>query len=136
MHKLLIVACTLLFAQMALADILGKWKTIDDETGQPQSIVEIYQKDGKYFGRVVKTLKKSGNPVCEKCPGERKGKAILSMDIITDMVKKGDVYESGQILDPTKGKIYDCKVWEKDGNLMVRGYVGFFFRTQTWLRAN
>lgn len=127
----------LLFAlQASAADVLGKWQTIDDETGRPKSIVEIYQKDGKYYGRVVDLLMKPDDTICDKCPGERKGKKIVGMDVITGMVKSGDVYEGGEILDPNKGKIYDCKFWVEDNKLMVRGYLGFFFRTQTWHKVD
>ncbi|MFD1217183.1 MULTISPECIES: DUF2147 domain-containing protein [Microbulbifer] len=131
--KIFLIAFTsLLFAQFAFADVVGRWKTIDDETGQAKSIVEIYEKGGKYYGRVVDLLTKPDDTVCEACPGPRKGQKIVGMDIITGMVKKGDEYEGGQILDPVKGKIYDCKFWEEDGKLMVRGYLGFFYRTQSW----
>ncbi|KUJ83579.1 DUF2147 domain-containing protein [Microbulbifer flavimaris] len=138
MRNLLLAACCLLFAvQASAADVLGKWRTIDDETGQPKSIVEIYQKGGKYYGRVVDLLMKPDDTVCDKCPGPRKGQRVVGMDVITGMVKNGDVYEGGQILDPTKGKIYDCKFWlEGKDRLMVRGYLGFFYRTQTWYRVN
>jgi hypothetical protein len=33
--------------------IVGKWKTIDDKTGKVKSIVEIYEKDSKYYGKIV-----------------------------------------------------------------------------------
>ena len=37
------------------------------------------------------------------------------------------------IMDPKKGTVYDCKLWIEGGNLKVRGYVLFIYRTQTWL---
>ncbi len=36
--------------------VIGKWKTIDDETGKPKSIVEIYERSGKIYGKVVDIL--------------------------------------------------------------------------------
>ncbi|AMX04240.1 hypothetical protein A3224_12880 [Microbulbifer thermotolerans] len=136
MRTLIIAACSLLFALQAGAqEVVGKWRTIDDETGQPKSIIEIYQKGDKYYGRVVDLLMKPDDTVCDKCPGERKGQRIVGMDIITDMMKKGDTYEGGQILDPAKGKTYDCKFWLEGNELKVRGYLGFFYRTQTWQRV-
>ena len=33
--------------------ILGKWKTIDDESGKEKSIVEIYENDGKIYGKII-----------------------------------------------------------------------------------
>ncbi|WOX06801.1 DUF2147 domain-containing protein [Microbulbifer pacificus] len=135
-RTLLLTLASLLFTQLAFADVVGRWKTIDDETGQAKSIVEIYEKGGKYYGRIVDLLMKPDDTVCDACPGDKKGQKLVGMDIITNMVKTGDVYEGGQILDPVKGKVYDCKIWEEGGNLMVRGYLGFFYRTQTWYPAN
>ncbi|WP_105102007.1 DUF2147 domain-containing protein [Microbulbifer pacificus] len=131
-----VLASLLLSTQLAFADVVGRWKTIDDETGQPKSIVEIYEQGGKYYGRVVDLLMKPDDTVCDACPGALKGQKIVGMNVITDMVKAGDVYEGGKILDPVKGKVYDCKMWEEGGKLMVRGYLGFFYRTQTWYPAN
>ncbi|MCK5402446.1 MAG: DUF2147 domain-containing protein, partial [Flavobacteriaceae bacterium] len=36
--------------------IFGKWKTVDGETGEEKSIVEIYEEKGKVFGKVVDIL--------------------------------------------------------------------------------
>ncbi|MEW5249219.1 DUF2147 domain-containing protein [Microbulbifer sp. 2201CG32-9] len=137
MRNLLWATSALLFAlQASAADVLGNWQTVDDETGQAKSIVEIYQKGGKYYGRVVDLLMRPDDTVCDKCPGDRKGKPIVGMDVITGMVRSGDKYEGGQILDPNNGKVYDCKLWLEGGQLKVRGYLGFFYRTQTWTRPS
>jgi uncharacterized protein (DUF2147 family) len=120
--------------------ITGKWKTIDDETGQPKSVVEIYQKDdGKYYGKIIKLFRKEGqdpDPVCDKCDEDdpRYNQKILGMEIITELEKDGDEYEDGEILDPKKGKVYDCKLWVEDGKLQVRGYLFVFHRTQEWIK--
>ncbi|NOX33261.1 MAG: DUF2147 domain-containing protein [Deltaproteobacteria bacterium] len=120
--------------------ITGKWKTIDDKTHEPKSIVQIYEKDGKYFGQIKELFRKPGedpDPVCDKCPDKdpRKDKPTKGMVIIQNLVKKGNEYSGGTILDPKEGKIYTCKLWLENGNLMVRGYIMFFFRTQTWFRV-
>lgn len=123
------------------ASIIGKWKTIDDETGKEKSVVEIYKKnDGKYYGKIIKLFRKEGedpDPVCDKCDEDdaRYNKKILGMEIITALEKNEDnEYEDGEILDPKKGKVYDCKLWVENGKLQVRGYVLFFHRTQEWLK--
>jgi len=136
-RNLLLATFGLLFALQAnAADVVGKWRTIDDESGKPRSIVEIYEKDGKYFGKIVQLLLKPNDTICENCPGDLKGKPIVGMDVITNMVKKGKKYEGGEIMDPVKGKVYDCKFWlENDNTLKVRGYLGFLYRTQTWHRV-
>ncbi|WP_457553880.1 DUF2147 domain-containing protein [Desulfobacula sp.] len=119
------------------ASIVGKWKTIDDETNEPKSIVQIYEKNGKYFGQIKELFRKPGEdpePVCDKCPKDdpRKDQPTKGMVIIQNLVKKDNVYSGGTILDPKKGKIYACKLWIEKGNLKVRGSIAFFYRTQTW----
>lgn len=122
-------------------DIIGLWKSIDDETGDPKSIVNIFVEDGKLYGDVVKLFRKPGedpDPICDKCDEDdpRYNQKIIGMTIITDMEYQEDdnEWEDGEILDPKKGTVYDCKLWVEDGKLQVRGYVLFFHRTQEWLR--
>ena len=114
--------------------ILGKWKTVDDKTGTEKSIVEIYEKEGKVYGKVVEILRESKKGViCKKCEGKDKNKPVLGMDIIKALEKDGDVYSDGTITNPENGKVYDCRIKVEDGKLQVRGYVAFFYRTQYWL---
>ena len=116
-------------------NIVGKWKTVDDETGKPKSVVEIYKKGDKYYGKIVQLLIKPEKSTCEKCTDDRKNKALVGLEIIRNLKKDGEEYSSGTILDPKKGKIYTCKIWidkDKPNILNVRGYVGVFFRTQKW----
>ncbi len=138
--KIALLLISVLFMSNAYAQsIVGKWKTIDDETGKEKSIVEIFIKDGKAYGKIIKLFREPNedkNPICDLCTGHRKDQKVLGMTIITDMVKDDDEWEDGEILDPKNGKIYDCKLWVEDGKLQVRGYVAFFFRTQTWHRVN
>jgi uncharacterized protein (DUF2147 family) len=122
------------------SDITGKWKTIDDKTGEPQSIVNIYEQNGKYYGQIVELFRKpteDPNPICDKCPNAdpRKNQQIRGMIILNDLVKDGNEYSGGTILDPKEGKIYRCKVWIENGELKLRGYIAFFFRTQTWKKV-
>jgi uncharacterized protein (DUF2147 family) len=122
--------------------VLGKWKTIDDNTNKARSIVEIYEMDGKVFGKVEKLFREPDedpDPICEECDDsdDRKNQKVIGMEILRDMEKEGDEYEDGTILDPENGKVYDCKIWvdpDHPNKLNVRGYVAFFFRTQVWVR--
>ncbi|NER11950.1 DUF2147 domain-containing protein [Leptobacterium flavescens] len=122
-------------------EITGKWKTVDDETGETKSVVEIYEKDGKVYGKIVEILNKNRqNAVCGKCPEDdyRKDKPVLGMVIINGLKKSGKEYKGGKILDPHKGKEYKCKLWidESDSDkLNVRGYIAFLYRTQNWYRV-
>ena len=127
-------------ALTASAQVTGKWKTIDDETNEPKSVVEIFERDGKVYGKIVKLFRQpheDPDPVCEECDSadERYKKKVIGMEILRDMVKNGDEYGEGNILDPNNGKIYRCKIWLEENRLMVRGYWGPFYRTQSWLKA-
>lgn len=126
---------------MSQDTIFGKWKTIDDETGKPKSIVEIYEKDGKAYGKVVEiTDPEKQEAVCDECDKDdpRKNERILGMVVLKDMEKDDDEWDDGTILDPNNGKVYRCKMWLEEGQLQVRGYIGFSLlgRTQTWKPLN
>jgi uncharacterized protein (DUF2147 family) len=126
----------MLFGQSVLADdsILGVWKTIDDDGKTAMSHVEIYEREGKVFGKIVKLLQDPPDSLCDKCTGNKKDKPVLGMEIIDGLSKDGLAYSGGKILDPDNGKTYTCKIWREGDTLKVRGYVAFFFRTQTWQR--
>ncbi len=118
---------------------LGTWLTKDDETGELKSHIQIYEGGGKVYGKVVKVLRPNAPKNCEKCPGERKNQPLLGMVLLVNMLQKNGLWESGDILDPEKGKWYSCKIWLKEGDpntLVVRGYLGPFYRTQYWTRVN
>lgn len=123
-------------AAAGAAPVEGYWKTIDNETGEAESIVRTYIEDGTLYAEVVELLNRPEGEepvVCEECDGKRKNQPIEGMVFLWDMKRDGDVWADGTILDPANGKTYDCKVWLEDGKLMVRGYVGLFYRTQEWL---
>ncbi len=118
--------------------VIGKWKTIDDETDKPISIVEIFEKHNKIYGKIVDVFNpKSKKRVCEKCSGEDKNKPIVGLVVIKGLSKEGDEYSDGKILDPKHGKFYKCTIsLENKDKLKVRGYVGIELlgRTQFWER--
>lgn len=117
--------------------VVGQWKTIDDDSGEPRSIVELYLEGDELKGRVVEIFDPPApNPVCKACDGPRQGEPIEGMVILEGMTRDGDEWSGGRILDPENGKTYRCKLWVEDGELKVRGYVAFFHRTQTWLPAD
>lgn len=120
---------------------VGQWTTIDDRTGKPKSVVEIYEaRDGTLAARVVDVLSSTTgpDPVCDKCTGANKGKPVEGMVIMWGVRKSGAGWEGGKILDPASGKVYSVKVQPVagGGKLEVRGFMGFSMlgRTQTWLR--
>lgn len=123
------------------SEINGKWKSFDDETLEAKSVVDIFEKGGKYYGKIVKLFRKpeeDPDPVCSECPSDdpRFNKKIIGMEIIKDMKKNGAEFSDGTILDPKSGKIYKCKIWIEGSELKLRGYWGPIYRTQTWKKAD
>ena len=129
------------FACCAQMTPVGVWRSIDDKTGEPKAEIRIVDNGGKLNGRIEKTLRKDANPdaVCEECKDERKGKPMVGLEIIRNAQKASDkdVWEGGKILDPENGREYTLRLTPVEGGrkLDVRGSIGPFGRTQTWLRV-
>jgi len=122
---------------------IGLWKSLDDKTSEPRSIIEITEKNGHLSGKIVKIYYQDGEgpaDVCHLCRGARNNKLILGMTIMTGLAGNGRYWQGGEVVDPSNGKVYHCKLkLSDDGNkLFLRGYIGIslFGRTQTWLRVN
>lgn len=132
--------CITVMTSMQSQSVIGKWKTIDDATGEAKSIVEVFSKSGKIYAKVVDILDPATkNNLCKQCSGEDKNKPILGLIIIKGLSKDGSEYNSGEILDPKNGKLYKCALsLESKDKLKVRGYIGFSLlgRTQYWHRVN
>lgn len=134
----LVAGATSALAQMSP---VGLWRSVDDKTGESKAEIRIGESGGALQGRIEKTLKKDAKPdaACEECTDDRKGKPIAGLEIIRGGKKAEgkDVWEGGKILDPENGKEYRASFTPIDGGkkLEVRGYLGPFWRTQTWNRA-
>ena len=119
---------------------VGTWKTIDDTTHQPKSIVQITEVNGELQGKVLQVLQseQGPHPKCEECDGERKNQPIEGMVILWGVKQDGDEWDGGKILDPKNGKTYKVKLkmLENGAKLDVHGYIGFSLigRSQVWER--
>ncbi len=134
-----LVFCLFAFSLMAQNDYVGTWKTVDDTDGATKSHFEIYEKDGKLYGKVVKLLEAATTDVCTDCPGDKNGKNLVGMELLMGLEKDGDYWSDGEIIDPADGKVYSCYIeLEEKDKLKVRGYIGFSLlgRTQYWYRVN
>ncbi len=104
-----------------------------------KSIVEVYEKEGKIFGKIIDILNPADkDKICIYCKGDEKNQPLIGLNIIKGLQLDGDRYEDGTIFDPEKGKEYNAKIWvENDtpNTLMVRGYIAFLYRTQEWIRV-
>lgn len=144
MCKTLIAACLtaplmILSISASAGDAMGRWKTIDSDTGKPKSIVEITRTaNGTLSGRIVELLSPSKpNPVCDKCKDDRKNKPITGMEIIRGMKADGtNAWSGGTILKPDEGKVYKSKMELIEGGkkLEVSGCIAFICKSQVWVR--
>lgn len=120
---------------------VGLWRTIDDKTGKARSEVRITESGGVLSGKIEKRLDADVKPddKCEKCTDDRKDKLVQGLEIIRKVKKLDDdnVWGDGEVLDPENGKSYRVKLKPIEGGkkLQMRGYIGPFYRTQIWLRA-
>jgi len=134
----LFAAATSASAQMSP---VGLWRTIDDKTGEVKGEIRVTESGGALLGRLERSLKKDTRPdaTCDECPDDRRGKPIAGLEIVRGGAKAEgkEVWEGGKILDPENGKEYRASYTPVDGGkkLEVRGYLGPFWRTQTWQRA-
>ncbi|MCA0242087.1 MAG: DUF2147 domain-containing protein [Proteobacteria bacterium] len=127
------------FAQMTP---VGLWKTIDDDSKQEKSLVRIVDNGGVVSGRIEKLLDPASDAkaLCDKCTDERKGQPIVGLTILRNLKPSAEdntVWEGGDVLDPNNGKLYRARLKPSNGGkeLQLRGYLGPFYRTQTWIRV-
>ena len=143
--RTLAIGCILAGAAVsafAQATPAGLWKTIDDNTKKEKSLVRIVETNGVFSGKVEKIIDPDApkDATCKDCSDERKDKPVVGMTIIRNVKASADdkdTFEGGDILDPNNGKVYRVRLKPIDGGktLEVRGYIGPFYRNQTWYRV-
>lgn len=117
----------------------GFWHSIDDESGEITAVWQLETRDNQLVGHIVDYPNAKAADICDKCTGKLseflnkpiKGTTWMQFNQFDD-----GTWEDGFIIDSGKGKKYDAKVWIDGEFLRLRGYVGFFYRTQTWAKAS
>ncbi len=135
MKKFLFFLCT--FCNFLFASgIEGFWKTVNEE-GVAQTIIAIYEYEGQYYGRIIAIFNENGtleetikHPI-QRAPGVVGNPYYCGLDIIWYLQQLGSKFK-GKILDPQKGDVYAAEVWTDKGDLVVRGKLLFFGRSQKW----
>jgi uncharacterized protein (DUF2147 family) len=141
--RVLIIGFILFAATYALAEdaetspLLGEWFTEGEE-----SVVEIYESDEAYCGKIVWLKEPTYPDGSEKTdssnPDESmRDRKIVGMDIVWGFQpKRKNTWTAGKIYDPNNGKTYSCNAKLKGDKLSIRGYVGapLFGRTTVWTR--
>ena len=134
-------ALSLLLTAAFAADLtspVGKWRTIDDKSGKPKSIVQITEDKGVLTGKIVELLEGATEQTCSKCEGDSKDKPLVGMKILWDLKKEGNEWADGKIFNPADGGTYTSKARLTEGGktLEVTGKWMFFSKQQQWQRVN
>ena len=117
----------------------GYWKSIDDETSTPTAYWKLEVRDDQLIGVLVTYPDQKPDDVCDACTGKAKkfrDQPRIGAEFLKLEEEKDGTWEDGYIVDPNKGELYKAKVWEENGDLMVRGYIGFLYKTQVWKKAS
>ncbi len=159
MKKLILLLSSLLLstALFAADPAAGLWKSIDDKTGEVTAIWRIYEEGGKLYGTIAATTKDAQDVIASACKDSYKNfpvsGAVSKMKIvgtpwIFNMEKESEGnWKSGNIIDPSNGKMYGCvikylKKGEKnkkytaaEPTLAMAGTVGPIQVFQYWIPA-
>jgi hypothetical protein len=145
MRKLLVAAvlavasCATSLAMAQTNPLLGKWKTLDDETGKPMTISEIYMaKNGKLAAKIVENL---GLPeTCTGCSGEYHNKPYVGIVTLWNLSPigdgkwgKGNGYKSSE---DRHFKVKSVELIDNGERLRVTGCVLFICRNAEWVRVH
>ncbi len=143
MRKIILAAtlASVAFAASAQdrASPIGKWKTLDDQSGKQMTVTEVYEaKNGTLAAKIVENL---GLPeVCGTCSGANKGKPVVGMVTVWNMKANRDgTWGGGNGYKPsedTSFKAKSMKLVDGGNKLEVTGCKAIFCRTATWVRAN
>lgn len=111
-------------------DILGLYWNPDRN-----GIIEIYSEDDAVYGRVIW----SAIPLIDEKNDEASlvGRDMLGVPFLTGFRFDGDDrWTGGRVYAPDNGRTYRGRLWLKDGDLKMRGFVGVaaLGRTATFAR--
>ena len=134
-----IICCFFLIASQGIfaQNPEGLWKNIDED-GQAKSIIRISIDEGILSARVVEFLPVATIKHCLKCEGKEEGISLLDINLLDGLVKQGNSWRGGTILNPKSGKKYKALISFKNDNILnVRGYIGkpIFGKTYQWIRV-
>jgi uncharacterized protein (DUF2147 family) len=124
---------------------VGYWKTIDDVSGKPKSIVWITRNENQELaGQIIRIFPDSPaqgvDKLCRACKGALHNMPIVGMVILSGLKPDVRQWKNGKILDPHNGKTYSCslRLVDHGKKLRIHGYIGIplFGRSQTWERVD
>lgn len=126
--------------------IVGLWKSRDEKSDKPRSLVAVYKYQDMYYGRMLVTYDEQGNindtilEQKDRAPGVAGNPSYCGMDFVYNVEEEHHEKEhkkyKGKIIDPEKGKVYDAELWLSGDDLIVRGQVWIFGKNIPWHKAS
>jgi uncharacterized protein (DUF2147 family) len=134
-------------AQSKADHIIGYYLTVDDETGNAQSQIQIFKAtNGKYYGKIVWLAEPAQNgkiKVDEKNPDKTlRNRPIIGLQLLKGFSfdEKTGEWNDGTIYNPTGGKTYNCFIKSEGNKLKIRGFIGAAWmglgKTTTWMKED
>lgn len=128
-------------------DIRGLWKSRDQKSAKPRSLVAIYKYNDVYYGRMLATYDDEGNIADTifkqegRAPGVVGNPPYCGMDFVYNIQKQRNSDEDnpkykGKIIDPQKGNVYNVEVWLDGERLIIRGKLWIFGKNIPWYKAS
>ncbi|MBP7763753.1 MAG: DUF2147 domain-containing protein [Deltaproteobacteria bacterium] len=126
-------------AQAAESSIAGVWSVPllkGKDKGKEGSQIEIFEKDGVYYGKIVKLTSAPADALCTTCKKERKDKPLLGMLILWGFKKEAGRYVDGKVYAVEVGKEYKCVLTLlSPDKLQVTASVLFLSENHYWTRV-
>ena len=136
---LLLVASFLPAGYAADPSITGVWSLPilkGKDKGKERSHVEIFEKDGVYYGKIVKLTTVSADALCTTCKKERKDKPLMGMLILWNLKKEAGRYVAGKIYDVEAWKEYKCSIVQSTPDrLKITASLLFLSESHYWTRV-
>ena len=136
---LLSILMLLAMTASAASSVEGYWKSVDEQTDKASGYWKLELVDSQLLGYVINYPGMKSDDICMACRGDLQEfleKPIRGTAWINLSKNRDGVWKDGYIIDSGQGKKYKAEIWVEDGDLKMRGYIGFFYRTQTWLRTD
>lgn len=126
-------------SQAAEPSVAGVWSVPllkGKDKGKEGSHVEIYEKDGVYYGKVVKLVSVPADALCTHCKRERKNKPLMGMLILWDFKREAGRYVGGRVYAVEEDKDYKCVMTlVSPDKLQVTASLLFVSQSHYWTRV-
>jgi uncharacterized protein (DUF2147 family) len=123
----------------AESSIVGVWSLPilkGKDKGKERSNVEIFERNGVYYGKIVKLTTVPANALCTTCKKERKDKPLMGMVILRDLKKEAGRYVEGRIYEVEEGSEYKCSLTlMSPDRIKVTACLLFICESHDWTRV-